>query len=76
MAEPAHYLHQAAAARYLGMSARTLRRRTVDGAIRAHKSGGRTIYSREDLDAFAQREPVEPGANPHPPWFRRDDPPG
>jgi len=40
------------AARYLGVSAKTIRRRITDGSIRAKKFGPRTI--RVDMDSLEQ----------------------
>lgn len=40
------------AARYLGVSAKTIRRRITDGTIRAKKFGPRTI--RVDMDSLEQ----------------------
>lgn len=73
VAGDSEYLHQVAAARYLGLSARTLRRRTGDGTIPAFRDGRRTVYARTDLDAYIRRLPVDPTAErEQPPQFRRD----
>lgn len=57
----ARYLTRTEAAEYLRVSDRYLRLETSRGNIAAFKLGRRVLYSREDLDAYMQRNRVQPG---------------
>ena len=58
---PPRYLRTPEAARFLGLSGRTLEKHRTYGTGPAYrKLGGRVVYSMEDLQAWANR-----GAKPH-----------
>ena len=48
-------LGQAEAARYLGISIRTLATHTRDGMIPSLRLGGRRLYDRRDLEELVER---------------------
>lgn len=74
------YLRTPEAARYLGLSARTLEKhRTYGTGPTYHKLGGRIVYDPEDLKAWADRglrsSTSDPGTGIVHPAKRRDEPP-
>jgi predicted DNA-binding transcriptional regulator AlpA len=74
------YLRTPEAARYLGLSGRTLEKhRTYGTGPTYHKLGGRVVYAIDDLKIWADRgtrsSTSDPGTDIIYPAKRRDDPP-
>jgi predicted DNA-binding transcriptional regulator AlpA len=62
---PPRYLRTPEAARFLGLSGRTLEKHRTYGTGPAYrKLGGRVVYSVEDLQAWAQRGAVTSTSDP------------
>lgn len=75
---PPRYLRTPEAARFLGLSGRTLEKHRTYGTGPAYlKLGGRVVYSVEDLQAWANRgakqSTSDPGAGTVLPAKRHDD---
>ena len=75
---PPRYLRTPEAARFLGLSGRTLEKHRTYGTGPAYrKLGGRVVYSVEDLQAWANRgaktSTSDPGADTVLPAKRHDD---
>ena len=62
---PPRYLRTPEAARFLGLSGRTLEKHRTYGTGPAyHKLGGRVVYALEDLQAWANRGAVTSTSDP------------
>jgi excisionase family DNA binding protein len=58
------------AAKYLGVSKRTIERAVERGRLRAHSLGSRRLHHRQDLDAFVREATGEETAPTAPPRRR------
>lgn len=76
---PPRFLTTPEAARFLGLSGRTLEKHRTYGTGPAyHKLGGRVVYAIDDLQAWANRGAVTSTSDPRGnvlPAKRQDDPP-
>lgn len=63
---PPRYLRTPEAARFLGLSGRTLEKHRTYGTGPAYrKLGGRVVYALEDLQAWASRGAMTSTSDPH-----------
>jgi excisionase family DNA binding protein len=65
MADDGEWITAAKAARYLGITERTLRSEVGKGLIAVEQDGMRLRFRQADLDAYIEASVVEPGTLAH-----------
>ena len=65
MSTPIHWLSTADAAKYLGITPRTLYRFIVEGQIAGYRFGRVIRLKQDDVDAFIEQSRIAPGTLEH-----------